>query len=86
MIWTTRDGTKIDIRDMTDTHLSNAINMLDRRIETLQDELSACFGFPSDSMASYYAEGEVNGVTTEIGAVAEMKWQLQQEQRRRKRC
>ena len=28
--WTTRDGTKVRICDMTDTHLSNAIKYLER--------------------------------------------------------
>lgn len=31
--WTTRNGDTIDIKDMTDNHLDNAINFLKRKIK-----------------------------------------------------
>lgn len=30
-IWTQRDGTEISLKDMTDTHIQNCINMLERK-------------------------------------------------------
>ena len=30
IIWTTNDGREIDIRDMSDNHLDNSIDMLER--------------------------------------------------------
>lgn len=83
--WITRDGVKLQLRDMTDTHLTNAIQMLDRRIETLHDELCACFSFPSDSMASYYAEGSADEVSRKLSDVRDARHALQQERLRRTR-
>jgi len=45
MKWTTRDGTIMDVREMGDSHLQNAINMLKRQIDVGLDLLGS--GSPS---------------------------------------
>lgn len=44
IVWTTKDGRNIPIKDMTDSHLQNAINFMykvEERI-AMQSELEAC--------------------------------------------
>lgn len=38
--WTTRDGTRLRIRDLSDQHLTNAIEMLERRARRHDQELN----------------------------------------------
>ena len=58
-VWTTKDGTKIPIAEMTDTHISNAIAHLERKIEATEDAMASASGHGfQGEMASYAAEQE----------------------------
>jgi len=55
-IWVTKEGQRLRICDMTDSHLDNTITMFDRALGSLQRNLPyPCF---NGEMAQYYAEME----------------------------
>jgi len=64
--WVTKDGRRIPVASMTDAHLVNAIRMMRRKGFCSVNEwwraagVAASFG--ADSMASYYASGEVDSM------------------------
>lgn len=60
MRWHTRDGRVLDVEDMETVHITNALKQVLRRIENCNDDMGSCYGhgFPEESMAAYYAEGE----------------------------
>jgi hypothetical protein len=77
-VWTKRDGTKIRVVDMDDSHLGNAIAMLERAEMPSHD-------FPADTMAAYYADGDMD---KEWGKYVDAQiWLevLREEKRRRER-
>jgi hypothetical protein len=55
-LWTTKDGERIRICDMTDAHLLNAIRMCERAHKVAQ--LGMPYPMFQGEMASYYAEAE----------------------------
>lgn len=63
MYWTTKDGRKIDIKDMSDDHLRNAVAMLRRKGFVGADEYEIALGSAfsmGGEMAQYYAEQSVD--------------------------
>ena len=58
--WKLKDGTKVRIKDMTDSHLKNSIAMLDRMYENAI--LNASAPICSGDMAQYYAEMEFDNL------------------------
>ena len=68
--WTTKDKRAIPIKEMTDSHLLNAIRFYRERAPAMQENQAfaaagEAAGFDSDSMASYYAEGMVDDLMHE---------------------
>lgn len=63
--WTTRDGTKIHICDMDDSHLKNTIAMLDR---LHQKKISAAYSVAATlrgEMATLFAEQDIDRMESE---------------------
>jgi hypothetical protein len=63
-IWTTKDGTRIRICDMTDSHLLNTIALLKRIAKQGRREI--LFHYPDfqGEMAQFYAEQSWEGVAS----------------------
>lgn len=83
--WITKDEGRIAIVDMSDSHLTNALNLVRRRIKTTMEAHDACYGhgFNGD-MANYYAEKEASLCESHLLALRLAEKALSAEQERRK--
>lgn len=65
--WTTRDGRKILISDMTTEHLYNSINYLEQlknNLENLEDNIISLMSLPSSNMTNYYYNKSLNNISS----------------------
>lgn len=91
--WTTRDGTRLRIRDLSDQHLTNAIKMLERRAQRHDQELNLAhqaLAFTHGEMASYAIERIIHSLQDNDVGMAWLKQYppyraLKQEKARRSR-
>lgn len=69
--WTTRDGKILLITEMTDSHVLNSANMLQRKLHALDQKIDAAWsglaGCGGD-MAQYYGMQEVDHLVSERSA------------------
>ena len=68
--WTTKDGGKIRIKDMTDEHLLNATHLLSRRYNQMVKNLYAFAGMIHGEQASVCVEDEIDREESE-GSIEE---------------
>ncbi len=84
MIWTTRTGEKIRIRDLTDTHLRNIIALIERRLKDAEAEIDAGYSYSgSGEMAQYYACGFADDACRKYGSLRMCLEKLKEELARR---
>lgn len=80
--WTCKDGRKIKIKDMSDSHLKNTIAMLERAHSSLIENAWAACSILQGEMASYYAEQEIDGLE-EVNSTHPLYDDLVEEQNKR---
>ncbi len=66
-VWTTKSGKDIKIGDMSDRHLLNTINLIDKTVKQMEieetQELCDALGFLKGEMAVIHAENGLNFIT-----------------------
>lgn len=55
--WVTKDGKRVKVTEMTDSHLRNTLAFMERKVESLWEEYDAAANYPGQGeMACYYAD------------------------------
>lgn len=69
MIWKTRGGDEIDVRDMTDNHIRNALNMCKGRASALSSlaDRACAYAMDAPDGAAMAAEQEADYAMDEAG-------------------
>ena len=74
IIWYTKDGRAIPVKNMTASHLRNTYFYLTRRVQHLRESVEASWSYcPQGDMASYYWEKDRNSQEDQI---YEIEWWL----------
>lgn len=72
--WVTRDRRRVAIAEMTDAHLINTVNMLERGIERRREAMNDAWNFAGScqgEMASYYAGHMADDMASDYDAFVE---------------
>jgi hypothetical protein len=83
-VWTTKAGQVLNLRDMSDLHLTNTIAMMVRKLDAAEAAHHAAYSWsPSGDMASYYAEGAQADAGNRMASIARKLHLLRAEAARR---
>ena len=69
LTWTMKDGRTILIKDMSDSHVQNTLNLLKRVEDKIQKELSSAYTIScmvTGEMASYYIEHDIQDIEDQL--------------------
>jgi hypothetical protein len=88
LVWKTKDGQKIALGDMTDSHLENTIAMLERRKQAYGDGTDfPCYPNFNGEMAQFFAEKDYDRALEDWGLerLANEQWLRDMKKERRSR-
>ena len=77
--WTTRDGRKLAIGELSPSHLQHIINYLESRLQSLQEGVYSYYRFPPQGeMAAWLLNEEVESAEREITRLEDLLSWLRQ--------
>lgn len=86
MLWKTRDGRVLDVKEMTDSHLDNTVAYMRRRVDAMRQAECSMWGglcMLQGEMAQDAAESALEQVAEAIGNATYSLRGLEAEQKRR---